>query len=256
MNKKVTKSNNKTKNTEKQEEYFKDTVLANEDIKGVHYPIIFNYLVNSLNRGYAPIVAICGRYGSGKSMSALRIAELLHNKINVLKGDIKPKEQLVYSPLGFLNTIKDSERKAIIFDEGGVNLNSLDFRSSMNRAVIDAVSTQRFKENVYIFVLGKLYKLSKSLRDIIDLRLTCQRRKSKKPHVKGTIFRPKYESLEANNTKKSFYLNEEYRPKLPSKDIREKYREKERKFKKDLIKDRIQELKQEEKTGKSDTFKV
>jgi len=227
------------------DDYFKKTVLARQSINGKKYHKIFNFLNNSLNREYAPIVAICGRYGTGKSMTALEISRVLHNEIGVLKGDLEPKKQLVYTPLGFLESIKDSERKALIFDESGVNLNSLDFRSEFNRAVVDVVSTQRFRENVYIFVLGKVYKLSKSLRDVIDLRLLVNRGKGK-PYVNATIFRPKYGAMNTTGSSRtSIYLNKVYKPKLPPKELREKYRKKELDFKTDLVTDRIRELKGE-----------
>lgn len=230
------------------DELFKKKLLAEEKINGKSYHKIYNYLVNSLNSGYAPIIAICGRYGGGKSMSALRIAEILHNEIGVLKGDIKPTKQLVYNVEDFLKAIRDSTRKAIIFDDCGVSLKSTEWHSKFNQAVVDTISTQRNKENPYIFVLGKLYKLTKQIRDIIDLRGVVNKSNNGQPVVKFTIMKAKYGKIESRGKNRSqIYLTKRYAPKLPPKELIEEYRKKELKFKRDLIKEKIKEIRQEKK---------
>lgn len=229
------------------DELFKKKVLAEEKINGKLYPLIFNYLVNSLNTGYAPVIAIAGRYGVGKSMTALRIAEVLHNEIGVLKGELSnPQDHLCYDVLNFLQNIKGSKRKAILFDDAGINLNSLDYHSPFNRAVVDSIASQRYRENPYIFILGKLYKLTKGIRDVIDLRLVLNKNKNDKPVASATIFRPRYGKINSGGRDRSaIYLSENYKPELPDKELIKKYREKERGFKEDLIDERIKEVKKE-----------
>lgn len=228
------------------DKYFKDHLLANEKIKGVKYHKLFNYLVNSLNTGYAPTIVICGRYGSGKSMTALDIGKKLHNDINVLIGDIKPAKQLCYNVLDFLQLINTSKRQFIIFDDAGVNLNSLDMHSKFSRAVVNAVSTQRYRENIYCFVLGKLYKLNPRLRDILDIRLVVNQTANSNPTAKITIFKPKWGKIDSGGSNRSkVYLKRKYRPKMPPEKLKINYRQKEMHFKNDIIDDMIEELKAE-----------
>jgi len=239
------------------DEIYKEKVLADQKVNGKLQPLIINYLINSLNSGYAPVVAICGRYGSGKSMTALRILEKLHNEVGVLKGELTdPRNQLVYDVLDFLKTINTSSRRGIIFDDAGVNLNALDFQKDFNRAVEDVIATQRLKENVYIFVLGKLYKLTKGIRDIIDLRLVVNKTRGGKVIARPTIFRPKYGKIDSpSNTKSKIYLDENFIPEKPDKELVKKYRKKERKFKSDLVDEWIEDL-EGEKEKKEEENKI
>jgi len=137
-------------------------------INGPRLHILYARIVNQLNSGQSPIIAVVGKEGLGKSMTALIIAKTLHD-IGVLSGDFSPKDQTLYDVVEFLTKVRNSTREAIMIDEANVVVNINDYHTDMNRAVASSMRTQRKRENVYIFVAPELQKLDSRIRDKVDV---------------------------------------------------------------------------------------
>lgn len=147
----------------------------NVTINGLPLHILYSRIVNQLNSGQSPIIAVVGKEGLGKSMTALIIAKTLH-EINVLSGDFSPKENTLYDVLEFLMKVRSSTRQAIMIDEANEVINVNDYHSDMNRAVASTLRTQRKRENVYIFVAPELQKLDSRVRDKIDVLVDLKKK--------------------------------------------------------------------------------
>lgn len=227
------------------EEIYNKKTLKNQKINGKRYHPAINFLVNQLHHGYSPLVGICGKYGRGKSTTALRISEILHNEINVLVGDFDPEEQVMYEVLHFLYFLRSNVRKAIIFEEADSTLNSKDWYTDLNRVVEDSIKDQRIRQMLYLFVSGKLYELHKPIRNIIDLRIEH----IGKGKCKCTIFKPQYGSL-GNKKRKKIHIAEIWDVKAPSDSIYERYKDNDIKTKATRLQDRIDQIEEEYKDKK------
>lgn len=227
------------------------SVKADERINGRLYPRFINALVNQLVNGYAPVIVIAGKEGKGKSMAALRIAEILHEEINVCAGPWTAAN-LAYDVIPFIERVRKSMRQAIIFDEAGVNLNSKRWYTDFNRAVDKVVQTQRIRENVYIFVLPKVDDLDNSIRERIDLRLVVE----DKGYIKPTMYDYNFGRLESSEKKRKKYYPSGWDFDLPSDELVREYRAKEGEFKYDTLVELEKELMTDEKKRKGEASDI
>lgn len=155
------------------EDLFTDEVSIPEgaqtvNINGRGLHLLYAKIVNQLNQGESPIIIIVGKEGKGKSMTALRVANKLH-QVNVLSGDFDPEEQTLYDGLEFLIKVRNSTREVIMVDEANEVINVNDYHQFMNRAVASTLRTQRKRENVYIFVGPELQKIDGRVREKADV---------------------------------------------------------------------------------------
>jgi len=222
-------------------------------IEGEFYHIFIHKVVEKLNEGLAPTIAIVGKQGLGKSMTAMRIGEILHHEVNAMAGDFNPESQLVYDVLPFLERIHDitppkedgkpcPEREVFIFDEGGVNLASVDWRSQENRGVQEVLQTMRIKNCVYIFVLPEINKLDKQARENLDFIVTMK--DIGKAYVKGI----KYNHDRLDNKYRRFYVPYGFWDvDKPVDGIVESYRKVEIPNKNKFIEERIEKIKEKRK---------
>lgn len=152
-----------------------------------------NKLVQKLNDGLAPTIAIVGKQGNGKSYTAVKLAEILYDEINVFEGDFEPSRNLCYTPLEFVEIFQDIEvpvprdedgivqvdemedinpkREMIILDEAATNLNVLDHHDSFNRSVDELLQTQRFMNCVTVFITPKIGSLDSRVRQEVDFMI-------------------------------------------------------------------------------------
>jgi ABC-type dipeptide/oligopeptide/nickel transport system ATPase component len=100
------------------------------------------------------LAIICGETGSGKSYSALSIAD------NICPRGITVRRNVVLDPIGFMNKIankKDLKRGDIlIFDEAGVGLASRDWYSIQNKLLGSVLQTFRHLNIGVIFTTPNL----------------------------------------------------------------------------------------------------
>lgn len=217
------------------DDLFTDIVPESADtINGFKFLRWLRALVNDINSGYAPVVVVCGKEGRGKSMVALRLAEILHREVGCCLGDWTV-ENLAYGPVQFLDRMRSSIRQALIFDEAGVNLNKNQYNSVFNRSVDSAVQTQRMRENIYIFVLPKASDLDPRLRNRVEYKIRLMGKRDAGRKGKGdceiTYYEYNFGKMETEDTKREELIQKKYNFELPSEDIREEYRKREGEFK-------------------------
>lgn len=220
----------------------------NVNINGRSLHILYARIVNQLNTGQSPIIAIVGKEGLGKSMSALMIAKTLH-EINVMRGDFNPKSQTLYDVLEFLLKVRDSTRQVIMVDEANEVINVNDYHSPMNRAVASTLRTQRKRENVYIFVAPELQKLDTRVREKVDVVLDLK----KKQFAKVTGYRMKHGKRKSRGKDwSSAYYPAYIVPDVPDK-LKGKYEKIDNQYKgkhldrmlKDILRERMESLEEE-----------
>ena len=114
---------------------------------------LIDYLVKRIRENNKNFVGIfTGNPGSGKSYSALRLAEVLSKQFN-RKFSV---DNVVFRAADFIDLLSHADRlkrgDVIIFDEAGTGeaMSSRNWNSIQNKLVDSAVQTFRFK-NLYVF---------------------------------------------------------------------------------------------------------
>lgn len=247
-----------------------DPVGVKGTINGKRYPFFIVKLAKWLNQGLAPSIAIVGDTGKGKSISALRLAEILHTDLDLMAGEFDPESQLVYEARPYLEEInqipmpedegdeKNPHRKCFIFDEAGVNLNSKDYHSPMNRAVDESLQTMRVKNCLSIFVTPKVRNLDKAVRDDLDFVINMlQPGFGRVTRLK--LLHDRFDNKDRWGSKWEFWRKNYKKPmngrlELPREELLKAYKDKEYRFKGDNIEEKIEELKEEEKEDEDDVI--
>jgi|Deesub1362A_J573_1020465.scaffolds.fasta_scaffold00023_155 hypothetical protein len=106
--------------------------------------ILIDHIRERLRHNKNFMMNISGETGSGKSYSALRIAELIDPGFNA--------ERIVFTPEDYINAIEAArKRECIIFDEAGVGIPNREWYSITNRLVNYTSQIFRFKNLVVIY---------------------------------------------------------------------------------------------------------
>jgi Zonular occludens toxin (Zot). len=113
------------------------------------------------------IVLIVGRPGSGKSYTALRIAELVDENFTL--------ENVAYTPKEFISLVKNrKEGSAIVFDEAGVAIYSREWQKKINRIFAKLIQILRYKCLGIIFTTPHALFLDKAVRVLFDYILLAE----------------------------------------------------------------------------------
>jgi hypothetical protein len=150
-------------------------------INGKYFHIFIHKIVEKLNEGKDVNVVMCGEKGNGKSIGALRLAEIMHKELNVFKGSFDPERNLIYDTLDYLDIMRNIElpewdedidinpkRECIIVDEAGVQLNKSDYTTEMNEAFGDMLDVQRKANCLVIYALPIAGDLDVRIKRDID----------------------------------------------------------------------------------------
>lgn len=238
--------------TPETEQLYTGTVDKNDKAGGGQYNIngsklhkLYRKIVNGVNKDYAPVISIHGRMGVGKSMTALEISRILHEEINLMKGGLNVPQALIYDVHEFLQRIKETERKVLMFDEAGVTLNSKQWWSDFNRSIDETLQTMRKKNHVTIFISPQYSDLDKAVRNFVNLKLVG----TSKGEFQVESIQQDYGSEQGD--RQVWNLNPSYKPSLPPESYRQAYREKEEQYKDDVLQRNIDKLKEKKQSDRN-----
>lgn len=147
------------------------------------YPFVVAKGVEKLVKGEDYKIAICGQTGRGKSMKALRLAEIFHNEIGICHKKWNTKFQ-IYDILEFMETMIPGEGKhegilkTFIFDEAAKTLSKDTYMAPMNRAMRKTLNLQRVRQNIYIFITPQFHELDVGIRPHIDVKVVSNNKKN------------------------------------------------------------------------------
>jgi len=115
------------------------------------------------------IMVIVGGTGSGKSYTALELARCFDPKFNV--------DRVVFKLVDFLRLVrKDFGYKgaAIVFDEGGVEMQARNFMTLMNKALSYVTQTMRFKNQIIIITVPDFSFIDVQVRKLVHVLITTK----------------------------------------------------------------------------------
>ena len=226
-------------------------------------PILIQYIkdrVENKNKNF--VMLFVGATGSGKSYSALRLAEMLDSTFDINRVNFKAKD--------FMNTInslverseqgEEIKGKVIMWDEFGVEHNAREFMTISNRVINYFFQTSRHLNLIVIMTVPLLSFIDSSTRKlshgVAEMQGINSRDKTATVKVKmlqtnvmtGKEY-PKYMRYKKNG--KSL-VSKKLKFHLPSKELCEAYEKKKKEFTTQLNKEIMNKLlKSEEKDNKA-----
>lgn len=135
------------------------------------YAIPFIKIANMLNSGLSPIIGIFGKEQTGKSNTYLYMNHVIHNELNLVKGDFDPVQQTIYEVIPFITLLRSTKRRAVGFEEAGETINKNDYNSKMNHAVAGSLRTQSKRQIPYFFITPEASELDPRVREKIDIEI-------------------------------------------------------------------------------------
>ena len=124
---------------------------------------LLQWFLRRLKKNQNAIVVFTGGTGSGKSLSAIRLGELLDPDFNV--------SRIVFTVKDFLNLVNSNLKSGsvIIFDDAGLGINAREWRSK--HAMVFGMLTQgfRYKQIITIITVPSLGFIEKQSRKLVHL---------------------------------------------------------------------------------------
>lgn len=223
-------------------------------------PVLIQYIKDRVeNRNKNFVMLFVGATGSGKSLSALRLAEMLDDSFDIERVNFKAKD--------FMNTINSlverSEKgevikgKVIMWDEFGVEHNAREFMTISNRVINYFFQTSRHLNLIVIMTVPLLSFIDSATRKLMhgvaEMQGINMREKTASVKVKmlqtnvmtGKEY-PKYLRYRKGN---KTYASKKLKFKLPSKELLEAYEKKKKEFTTQLNKEIMNKLLKDEAKG-------
>jgi len=183
-----------------------------------------NYFYWRADMSYSPLIAymrrktlvekdnillgIVGSTGSGKSTSAIRIAEQYDPSFHI--------GRIIFSPKDFLKALADfdinSRGKAIIFDEAGIGNNAKKWYAYVNRAINEVMQSVRFRRSLIIFTMPSWKDIDSSNRRLFKMEINTLGVNYEEEYVWAKVYLRKYVGASSwAGTQKEYILT---RPKM------------------------------------------
>lgn len=151
-----------------------------------------------LEQGKNFIIVVVGRVRVGKSWSALRLAENIDENFTV--------DNIVFSAQEFMAIVNEKENQikegaVILWEEGGVGLNSKNWYSMLNRFTNLILETWGYKHLCLIITVPNFSFIDNSTRKMVNLRINCMERVKARGVVKAiaeelsVMYKPNGEEL-------------------------------------------------------------
>lgn len=204
--------------------------------------ILIQYIKDRIfkkNKNFFMIVV--GSTGSGKSYSALRLAEMLDDSFDINRVSFKAKE--------FMNTInslvnsgQDIKGKVIMWDELGVEHSAREFMTISNRVINYFFQTSRNLNLIVIMTVPFLSFIDSNTRKLAHCicETTGINSRTKQVSLKvkmlqvNTFSGEEYPKFLRYRTKNKHYVLKKIKVNIPSKKLREPYEVKKLNFNKEL----------------------
>ena len=134
--------------------------ITSNDVE-VQSVIINRYYDRMMKQNKNWLAIMTGPTGSGKSYSALSIAETLDPSFNL--------DRIVFTPQDFMRLFIDNKvgkGQMVIWEEAGVTMGARDFMSKVNKAINYFIQSFRSKNTGVIFTLPSMMMIDTQIRNL------------------------------------------------------------------------------------------
>lgn len=140
-------------------------------IEGDKYPLVIGQIVKLISNGDQPRIMILADPGHGKTFTLGRIAEILHNELDILSGDFKPGEQLTQDAADFVNKTRTERQRFFGVPDADSVFPSDEHYTPKNKANRDVIYLTRLTGNVLTYDAHELAKCDNSIRSNHNIRM-------------------------------------------------------------------------------------
>lgn len=137
--------------------------------------IIIGDCLRKMQKGYSPIILICGKQRIGKSFVGMWLAWRTLKFFHPEK-EFEPKRYSFYDPLESIYAIEDRQMEPLLIDEAGALFNKQEWYNRVTLALDKIIQTQGFLCNMYIFISPFGSDIAKTFRKHFDFIVYVRRR--------------------------------------------------------------------------------
>lgn len=210
-------------------------------IDGEEYHLCIAKLCNVLNSESMPVATFVGDPGTGKTMAMGKIAEILHDEINVLRGSAEPEKNLNYDPINFMESIKEYRRTAVAKPEANTSYNSKDFNETDNRKNGNAINLSRTFGNLLMYDAQYLWETDTSIKNKDNIRFVAC---GGDEDYWFDVFKIERDNDDEKKVVDKIYLGR-WKPDLPSDEFQSHVESMDTEWKKEKLEKDIEEMKKE-----------
>lgn len=136
------------------------------------FPII--YLLDQVNKKFAPILLVCGKQRIGKSNYALSLASVLSWILNDEEYNVD--KYVYFNALEFMKKFITERRKIFIIDEASKDLSKSDWYTTLNQVLSKIIETQADLHNIFIIVLPHASRLATQHKIYVNMKIVMTAR--------------------------------------------------------------------------------
>ena len=140
-------------------------------IKGEQYPLVIGQIVKLISRGDQPRIVVLADPGHGKTFLLGRLAEILHDELDIMKNEFKPEEQMTQDPATWVNNCRTHTQKVEIVPDADSVFPSDEYYTAKNKANRKVIYLTRLTGNILCYDAHELSKCDKAIRTNHNIRL-------------------------------------------------------------------------------------
>jgi hypothetical protein len=140
-------------------------------IDGEEYPLFIGKIIKMMSEGTQPRILILADPGMGKTWGAGRLAEILHNELDVLQGSFEPSEQIIGDPLLYSQKVRTDRQKIFCVPDADSVFPSDEYHTAKNKNNRHLIYLSRRFSNILLYDAHEMSRCAKAIRTNHNIRL-------------------------------------------------------------------------------------
>jgi hypothetical protein len=140
-------------------------------IDGDLYPLFIGKIIKMMENGTQPRILMLADPGMGKTWGAGRLAEILHDELDVLEEDFQPEEQILGDPLQFSKKVRNDRKKIFCVPDADSVFPSDEYHTASNKNNRHLIYLSRRFNNILLYDAHEMSRCAKAIRTNHNIRL-------------------------------------------------------------------------------------
>lgn len=142
-------------------------------IDGDEYPLFIGKIIKMMSNGTQPRILMLADPGMGKTWSAGRLAEILHDELGILKGNFEPENQIIGDPLQFSEKVRTENHKIFCIPDADSVFPSDEYHTAKNKNNRHIIYLSRRFSNILLYDAHEMSRCAKAIRTNHNIRLVA-----------------------------------------------------------------------------------
>jgi len=212
-------------------------------IDGQEQPLIVGQIVEMMSDGEQPRLIFLGDPGHGCTWAISKLAEILHNELNILEGDFKPEKQITQDPLKFSKRTRKNRKKIFIVPDADSVFPSDEHYTPKNKTNRDLMYLTRRFSNLLGYDAHELSRCDKAIRTNHNIKMVSI--------GDGDTYKFKADKVKRKNDSLTVEIDPQYKgvwkAGKPSKETRQRIEKLDQEEKERKVKKREEQMEMERK---------